>query len=84
MRRFLPTGRFSRLFSENDYLQAEHIARLCEICTRLEVAFVKTSTGYGFVKQGYGSYNYIGANVKDLKLMRERSGEKVQIKAAGA
>ncbi|KAH8429093.1 2-deoxyribose-5-phosphate aldolase [Aspergillus melleus] len=76
-------GAILKVIFENDYLQSEHIARLCEICTQIGVAFVKTSTGYGFVKQTDGSYNYKGATVKDLKLMREKSGEKVQIKAAG-
>ena len=68
---------------ENDYLHPEHIIRLCEICTEIGVAFVKTSTGYGFVKQADGSYNYLGATVADLKLMRQHSGPDVQIKAAG-
>ncbi|KAL3484408.1 hypothetical protein BJX62DRAFT_218825 [Aspergillus germanicus] len=72
-----------KVIFENDYLQSEHIARLCEICTEIGVAFVKTSTGYGFVKRGDGSYNYKGATVRDLKLMREKSGRDVQIKAAG-
>lgn len=72
-----------KVIFENDYLQFEHIARLCEICTDLGVAFVKTSTGYGFVKQADGSYNYKGATVRALKLMREKSGPNVQIKAAG-
>jgi deoxyribose-phosphate aldolase len=72
-----------KVIFENDYLQSEHIVRLCEICTELEVAFVKTSTGYGFVKQPDGSYNYLGATVADLKLMRKHSGPKVQLKAAG-
>lgn len=76
-------GAILKVIFENDYLKSEHIARLCEICTQLGVAFVKTSTGYGFVKQADGSYNYRGATVKDLKLMREKSGSKVQIKAAG-
>jgi deoxyribose-phosphate aldolase len=76
-------GAILKVIFENDYLKPEHIARLCEICTQLGVAFVKTSTGYGFVKQADGSYNYRGATVKDLKLMREKSGSKVQIKAAG-
>ncbi|KAL5363733.1 hypothetical protein BJX96DRAFT_178329 [Aspergillus floccosus] len=76
-------GAILKVIFENDYLQAEHIVRLCQICTQIGVGFVKTSTGYGFVKQKDGSYNYRGATVKDLKLMREASGEKVQIKAAG-
>ena len=76
-------GAILKVIFENDYLKSEHITRLCEICTEIGVAFVKTSTGYGFVKQADGSYNYKGATVRDLKLMRETSGEKVQIKAAG-
>ncbi|KAE8422986.1 hypothetical protein BDV36DRAFT_309275 [Aspergillus pseudocaelatus] len=76
-------GAILKVIFENDYLHSQHIARLCEICTELKVAFVKTSTGYGFVKQKDGSYNYRGATVKDLKLMREKSGKDVQIKAAG-
>lgn len=76
-------GAILKVIFENDYLQSEHIVKLCEICTQLDVAFVKTSTGYGFVKQPDGSYNYLGATVQDLKLMRKHSGPQVQIKAAG-
>ncbi|KAJ5946176.1 deoxyribose-phosphate aldolase [Penicillium verhagenii] len=76
-------GAILKVIFENDYLKPEHIIRLCEICTKLKVAFVKTSTGYGFVKQSDGSYNYLGATVRDLKLMRAHSGPEVQIKAAG-
>ncbi|KAJ5903288.1 hypothetical protein N7504_005671 [Penicillium tannophilum] len=76
-------GAILKVIFENDYLQSEHIIQLCKICTELKVAFVKTSTGYGFVKQSDGSYNYLGATLKDIKLMRENSGPEVQIKAAG-
>ncbi|EOO01295.1 putative deoxyribose-phosphate aldolase protein [Phaeoacremonium minimum UCRPA7] len=72
-----------KVIFENDYLQEEHIARLCEICTRVKVAFVKTSTGYAMVKQSNGMYSYKGPTVPHLKLMREKSGPEVQIKAAG-
>lgn len=44
---------------------------------------MKTSTGYGFVKQPDGSYNYKGATEHDLKLMRATVSSKVQVKAAG-
>jgi deoxyribose-phosphate aldolase len=46
---------------------------------------VKTSTGYGFVKQpnGLGFYTYAGATVPHLKLMRQNSKPSVQVKAAG-
>lgn len=76
-------GAILKVIFENDYIQDAHIIRLCEICTQLEVAFVKTSTGYGFVKQANGDYNYKGATEAHLRLMRRHCGPKVQIKAAG-
>lgn len=76
-------GAVLKVIFENDYLQDSQIVRLCEICTRLKVAFVKTSTGYGFVKQSNGQYSYKGATVAHLKLMREHTGPNVEIKAAG-
>ena len=72
-----------KVIFENDYLQESHIVRLCEICSGIGVAFVKTSTGYGFVKQPDGSYNYQGATVPHLQLMRKHTPAAVQIKAAG-
>ena len=44
---------------------------------------MKTSTGYGFVKQPDGSYNYKGATEHDLALMGASVSTKVQVKAAG-
>ncbi|KAJ5112070.1 hypothetical protein N7532_000115 [Penicillium argentinense] len=76
-------GAILKVIFENDYLQSPHIIRLSQICTEIGVAFAKTSSGYGFVKQSDGSYNYLGATVADLKLMREHCGPEVQIKAAG-
>ena len=72
-----------KVIFENDYLQETHIIRLCEICSQIGVAFVKTSTGYGFVKQDNGMYAYKGATVEHLKLMRKHCPPSVQIKAAG-
>ncbi len=76
-------GALLKVIFETDYLQDEHIVRLCEICSEHRVAFVKTSTGYGFVKQANGDYNYLGATDQVLKLMREHCATEVQIKAAG-
>jgi deoxyribose-phosphate aldolase len=76
-------GAILKVIFENDYLQDSHIIRLCAICSEIGVAFVKTSTGYGFVKQADGSYNYQGATVAHLKLMRQHCPPNVQIKAAG-
>ncbi|KAL2017209.1 hypothetical protein VTK56DRAFT_2416 [Thermocarpiscus australiensis] len=56
------TGILKVIF-ENDYLQEEHIVQLCRICTEVGVAFVKASTGYGFVKQADGgAYSYEGGD----------------------
>ncbi|KAL7938662.1 hypothetical protein V8C35DRAFT_288796 [Trichoderma chlorosporum] len=76
-------GAILKVIFENDFLQDDHIVRLCRICTDLGVAFVKTSTGYGFVKQPNGFYSYQGATPHHLKLMRKHAGPAVQIKAAG-
>lgn len=72
-----------KVIFENDYLQDSHIIRLCRICSGHKVAFVKTSTGYGFVKQDNGMYSYKGATDDQLKLMRKHCPKSVQIKAAG-
>lgn len=76
-------GAILKVIFENDYLEDAHILRLCEICSEAGVAFVKTSTGYGFVKQPDGSYNYKGATDHHLRLMRQHCPPSVQIKAAG-
>ena len=76
-------GSMLKVIFENDYLQDAHIDRLCRICSDVGVAFVKTSTGYGFVKQPNDAYNYRGATIPHVKLMRETCAKEVQIKAAG-
>lgn len=72
-----------KVIFETDYLQDAQIIRLCQICSELGAAFVKTSSGYGFVKQANGDYNYRGATEHNLTLMRQHSAPQVQIKAAG-
>jgi deoxyribose-phosphate aldolase len=72
-----------KVIFENDYLEDEHIRRLCEICAECAVAFVKTSTGYGFVKQANGMYSYAGATDHHLRLMRQQCPATLGIKAAG-
>jgi deoxyribose-phosphate aldolase len=57
--------------------------RLCEICAKTNADFVKTSTGFGFVKQTGGAYNYQGATVHDVALMRAHTPAAVQVKASG-
>jgi deoxyribose-phosphate aldolase len=73
-----------KVIFENDFLPGEkYKIRLCQICSKCKVDFVKTSTGYGFVKGEDGKYSYKGATVEDVKLMRRYSDPKVQVKAAG-
>ncbi|MEN9884886.1 MAG: hypothetical protein RLZZ420_2103 [Bacteroidota bacterium] len=72
-----------KVIFENDYLEDSHKIKLCEICTKLHVAFVKTSTGYGYVKQDNGFFQTKGATLNDLRLMRAHCGADVQVKAAG-
>ena len=80
-----------KVILENDYLDKggaglnsdDLKCRLCQLCERAGADWVKTSTGFGFVKQADGSYHSRGATEHDLRLMRESVSEKVQIKAAG-
>jgi deoxyribose-phosphate aldolase len=73
-----------KIIFETDYLtQEEDKIRLCRICTAAGADFVKTSTGYGFVKRPDGNYNYTGATVEDVRLMRRYAGPEVQVKCAG-
>jgi deoxyribose-phosphate aldolase len=73
-----------KVIFETDYVtMTEDKIKLCEICTRAGADFVKTSTGYGFVKQPNGDFNYKGATVADIELMRKHSGPKVQVKCSG-
>ena len=80
-----------KVIFENDYLtnggaglSADDLKRmLCQISERAGADWVKTSTGYGFVKNADGKYSYQGATEHDLKLMRAACSPKVQVKAAG-
>ncbi len=73
-----------KVIFENDFLPDDsYKIKLCEICSALHAEFVKTSTGYGFVKTVDGKYSYEGATEHDLILMRKHSAPEVQIKAAG-
>jgi deoxyribose-phosphate aldolase len=73
-----------KVIFETDYItRTEDKIRLCEICTGVGADFVKTSTGFGFVKKVGGGYDYTGATVADIELMRKYSGPQVQVKCAG-
>ena len=80
-----------KVILENDYLTKggaglgsdDFKRKLCQLCEGAGADWVKTSTGYGFVKQSDGSYNYQGATAHDLVLMHANVSSKVQVKAAG-
>ena len=80
-----------KVIFENDYLANggaglggdEFKIKLCQISERAGADWVKTSTGYGFIKGADGKYSYQGATEHDLKLMRANVSPKVQVKAAG-
>ena len=77
-------GAIVKVIFETDYVKSDaDIVKLCRICTEVGADYVKTSTGFGFVKQASGDYNYTGATVPLLQLMKENVGPGVKVKAAG-
>ncbi|HMB63981.1 MAG TPA: deoxyribose-phosphate aldolase [Eudoraea sp.] len=73
-----------KVIFETDYIDREaDIIRLCDICTRAGVDYVKTSTGFGFVKHEDGTYSYTGATIPNLILMKNNIGPGVKLKASG-
>ncbi len=73
-----------KVIFETDYVtKEEEIKKLCEICTEVGADYVKTSTGFGFVKGADGKYSYSGATIYNLELMKKSVGPHVKIKAAG-
>jgi len=77
-------GALLKVIFENAYFPRDHHKiRLCEICSEIQVDFVKTSTGFGYIKDPSGNIINIGARDHDVQLMRQYSAPSVQIKASG-
>jgi deoxyribose-phosphate aldolase len=77
-------GAIVKVIFETDFVTAESdIIKLCEICTKVGADYVKTSSGFGFVKGEDGKYSYVGATIPNLKLMKTSIGPDVKVKAAG-
>ncbi len=73
-----------KVIFETDFVsKKEDITKLCEICTKVGADYVKTSTGFGFVKGDDGKYSYEGATIPNLELMKKSVGPNVKVKAAG-
>ncbi len=84
MREAHKRGAIVKVIFENDFMPGDAIKKkLCRISEKAGADFVKTSTGYGFVKGPDGKYSYQGATEHDLVLMRKAVSAKVQVKAAG-
>ena len=77
-------GAILKVIFETDFITDNDMKiALCKACSRAGADYVKTSTGYGFVKRSNGDYNYVGATIPDLRLMKENVSEGVKVKAAG-
>lgn len=77
-------GAITKVIFETDFVtRDEHKIKLCEICSKVGADYVKTSTGFGFVKGPDGKFSYTGATAHDLELMRKHAAPEVKVKAAG-
>ncbi|MBN2773391.1 MAG: deoxyribose-phosphate aldolase [Prolixibacteraceae bacterium] len=77
-------GAIVKVIFETDFItKKEDIVKLCQICTKVEADYVKTSTGFGFVKGEDGKYSYQGATIPNLQLMKKSIGPDIKLKAAG-
>jgi deoxyribose-phosphate aldolase len=77
-------GGLLKVIFETDFLPDDaHKITLCEVCSELNVDYVKTSTGFGFSKGTDGGYSYKGATEHDIALMRRHCVPSVGVKASG-
>jgi deoxyribose-phosphate aldolase len=78
------SGAVTKVIFETGLLPNDDIKRkLCELSEAAGAAFVKTSTGFGFVKDAAGNLVSTGATVADITLMRATCSPAVQVKASG-
>jgi deoxyribose-phosphate aldolase len=76
-------GAITKVIFETGLLPSDDVKiRLCELTQQAGAAFVKTSTGFGMVKDGSGM-RATGATEHDIKLMRAHTSAPVQVKASG-
>jgi deoxyribose-phosphate aldolase len=77
-------GAIVKVIFETDYISNEEdIVKLCQICTKVGADYVKTSTGFGFVKGSDNKFSYTGATIPILELMKKNIGPRVKVKASG-
>ena len=77
-------GALVKVILENDFLGSDDVKRrLCEVSEKAGADFVKTSTGFAFLKGAGGTFHTVGSTEHDLRLMRASVSARVQVKAAG-
>jgi deoxyribose-phosphate aldolase len=77
-------GAITKVIFETGLLPSDEIKiRLCQVSEAAGAAFVKTSTGFGFVKGEGGAMVATGATEQDIRLMRATCSPAVQVKASG-
>ena len=74
----------AKVIFETDFLPDDALKiRLCQICETAGADYVKTSTGFGFVRDANGKYGSQGATEHDIELMRAACSPAVGVKASG-
>ncbi len=77
-------GVITKVIFETGLLPSDEFKiRLCELSEAAGAAFVKTSTGFGMIKNETGGMIATGATEHDIKLMRRACGPNIQVKASG-
>lgn len=78
------TGAVTKVIFETGLLPNDELKiRLCQTSEAAGAAFVKTSTGFGYVKGADGKLLATGATVHDVQLMRKHCSPAIQVKASG-
>lgn len=73
----------SKFIFETGYWEVNQISRLCEIASKCGADFVKTSTGFAYMKQIDGNMVASGATVDAITTMKNSVSNSTRIKASG-
>jgi deoxyribose-phosphate aldolase len=77
-------GASVKVILETGLIESDETKReLCRVGERAGAALVKTSTGFGYVKDARGKLSATGATEHDVRLMRAACGPAVGVKASG-
>ena len=73
-----------KVIFENVYINSDEVKiKLSQVCSACEVDYIKTSTGFAFVKLENGEYKANGATYNDVDLMVKNASGNTAVKAAG-